>query len=66
MGMVTSAALATLMAADVNLLVEIPEDWSMEDAATAPVVYATVMYSFFVVCTIVHKKIVCLLAISVL
>lgn len=47
--MVTSAALATLLEADVNLMVEIPDGWSMEDAATVPVVYATVLYAFFVV-----------------
>lgn len=49
MGMVTSAALSSLLTADSNLLVEIPDDWSMEDAATVPVVYSTVCYAFFVV-----------------
>lgn len=49
--MITSAALATLVIADKNLLVEIPDEWSMEDGATLPVVYCTVMYAFFIVGT---------------
>lgn len=48
-GMVTSGALATTLVADVNLMVEIPDEWTMEEAATVPVVYATVLYAFFVV-----------------
>lgn len=50
-GMVTSAALATILEADTNLMVEIPDEWSMEEAATTPVVYSTVFYSLFVVST---------------
>lgn len=48
-GMVTSGALSTTLAADVNLLVEVPEKWSMEEAATVPVVYSTTLYAFFIV-----------------
>lgn len=49
MAMVTSGALSTFMKADSYLLWEVPEDWSLEDAATVPVVYGTVIYGLLVV-----------------
>ncbi|XP_045466442.1 fatty acid synthase-like [Harmonia axyridis] len=45
MGMVTHGAMSTLIAADNYLLWNIPESWSMEQAATVPVVYGTVIYA---------------------
>ena len=41
MGMVAYGALGTVVHADKYLLWEVPEDWSLEDAATVPIVYAT-------------------------
>lgn len=55
-GMATSAALSTLIAADKSLLVEIPKHWSMEEAVTVPVVYSTVLYAFLVVRSTNKKK----------
>lgn len=49
MGMVTYGALATILAADSYLLWNIPECWSMEQAATVPVVYGTVLYALVLV-----------------
>ncbi|KAL3270432.1 hypothetical protein HHI36_020987 [Cryptolaemus montrouzieri] len=45
MGMVVHGALTTLLAADNYLLWEIPDCWTMEQAATIPVVYGTVLYA---------------------
>ncbi|KAL3270572.1 hypothetical protein HHI36_021109 [Cryptolaemus montrouzieri] len=45
MGMVNHGALTTMLAADKYLLIDIPDEWSMEDAATVPVVYATVIHA---------------------
>lgn len=42
MGMVTSRALSTLLVEDKLLSWKIPDHWSLEDAATVPVVYGTV------------------------
>lgn len=42
MGMVTSQALSNLLICDPYLSWKIPDEWSMEDAATVPVVYGTV------------------------
>ncbi|EDW29179.1 GL18552 [Drosophila persimilis] len=48
MAMVTAKSLATNCLANRNLLWEIPHNWSMEQAATVPVVYATVYYALVV------------------
>jgi len=42
MGMVPARSLATTVLADPGFLWEVPANWSLEDAATVPVVYATV------------------------
>jgi fatty acid synthase len=42
MGIVTHGALASVVVADKTLLWGVPDDWTLEDAATVPVVYATV------------------------
>lgn len=42
MGIVEARGLATSVLADPTFLWEIPEKWTLEQAATVPVVYATV------------------------
>lgn len=42
MGMVSSRALSTLISQDTSLWWKIPDHWSLEEAATVPVVYGTV------------------------
>lgn len=42
MGMVSSRGLATLLQNDKYILWKVPDEWSLEDAATVPVVYGTV------------------------
>lgn len=42
MGMITSRALANLLEYDPCLSWKVPDHWSMEEAATVPVVYGTV------------------------
>lgn len=42
MGMVPSRALSNLVAVDRNLCWKVPDHWSLEEAATVPVVYGTV------------------------
>lgn len=49
MGIVPTGALSSLVLADPHLLIPVPDHWSLEEAATVPVVYATVIYSFFMV-----------------
>lgn len=45
-------ALATLISADNHLLWDVPDHWTLEDAATIPVVYGTVIYGLVTVsCT---------------
>lgn len=48
--MVTNGACATLLEADPYLLWEVPDNWSMEEAATVPVVYGTCLYALLKVC----------------
>lgn len=50
MGLAASGAIATQLATDRNLLLEIPPGWSLEDAATVPLVYATALYAMITVC----------------
>jgi fatty acid synthase len=42
MGMVTLGALASVVMADKYMLWDVPDHWTLEDAATVPVVYGTV------------------------
>lgn len=51
MGIMPSGALSSLVLADPFLLLPVPEHWTLEDAATVPVVYGTVIYAFFMVGT---------------
>ncbi|KAH8377960.1 hypothetical protein KR093_008108 [Drosophila rubida] len=48
MAMVPAKSLATYCLANKNLLWNIPDNWSMEEAATVPCVYATVYYALVV------------------
>nr|CAH7769744.1 unnamed protein product [Callosobruchus chinensis] len=45
MGMATAGALATMLLNTVDLNIRIPDHMSLEDAATIPVVYGTVVYA---------------------
>ncbi|XP_055593804.1 fatty acid synthase-like [Uranotaenia lowii] len=47
MGVADSGALATKVKYHPYLVWDVPEDWSLEDAATVPVVYMTVYMAFF-------------------
>ena len=42
MGMVSHGALASVVVADKAMLWDVPDHWTLEDAATVPVVYGTV------------------------
>jgi fatty acid synthase len=42
MGSVSQGALATVLVADKRLLWRVPDHWTLEDAATVPLVYETV------------------------
>jgi fatty acid synthase len=42
MGMTSHEALASMLQADSAMLWDVPDHWTLEDAATVPVVYATV------------------------
>ncbi|KAI4493375.1 hypothetical protein M0802_009435 [Mischocyttarus mexicanus] len=48
MGMVASRGLATTVLADPGFMWEVPDKWTLEQAATIPVVYATSYYALFV------------------
>ncbi|XP_047360366.1 fatty acid synthase-like [Vespa velutina] len=48
MGMVASRGLATTVLADPGFMWEVPDKWTLEEAATIPVVYATSYYALFV------------------
>lgn len=48
MGLVPSNGLATSVLAESHLLFEIPDSWTLEDAATVPVVYCTAYYALVV------------------
>ncbi|XP_044262250.1 fatty acid synthase-like [Tribolium madens] len=45
MGMTNNGALATLIDPDPNMTWMVPPHWSLEEAATVPVVYCTVIYA---------------------
>ncbi|VVC31174.1 Hypothetical protein CINCED_3A017392, partial [Cinara cedri] len=48
MGLVGSKALSNLIECDPYFLWKVPDPWSLEDAATVPVVYGTALYSFVI------------------
>lgn len=48
MGMVAAKGLATTVLADAGFLWEVPAAWSLEQAATVPVAYATAYYALAV------------------
>ncbi|XP_050301861.1 fatty acid synthase [Anthonomus grandis grandis] len=48
MGMVAARSLATTVLADPGFLWEVPDKWSLEEAATIPVVYGTSYYALVV------------------
>jgi len=48
MGMVEARGLATTIVADLGFLWEVPDKWTLEQAATIPVAYATSYYALFV------------------
>ncbi|GLV33211.1 Fatty acid synthase 3 [Carabus blaptoides fortunei] len=45
-GVMNTKALATMVSADPQLIWEVPNQWSFEDAVTVPIVYGTVLYAF--------------------
>lgn len=49
MGMLAQGALATLVKADPTMLWNVPDSWSLQEAASVPVVYATCLYALLVV-----------------
>lgn len=50
----STPSLSNLVKADRHLLLEIPTEWSFEEAATVMVVYSTVLYAFKVVSLILY------------
>ena len=48
MGLVASCGLATKVLADPAFMWEVPKNWTLEDAATVPAVYATAYYALIV------------------
>ncbi|XP_063979711.1 fatty acid synthase [Diachasmimorpha longicaudata] len=48
MGMVAARGLATTVLADPGFMWEVPDNWSLEEAATVPVCYSTSYYALFV------------------
>lgn len=48
MGIVSSKGMATTVVADRNFLWEVPDKWTLEQAATLPIVYATCYYALYV------------------
>ncbi|XP_050299271.1 fatty acid synthase-like isoform X2 [Anthonomus grandis grandis] len=49
MGMLSQGTLATMVKSDENLLWDVPNKWTLKDAATVPVVYSTCLYALVVV-----------------
>nr|XP_054923973.1 fatty acid synthase-like [Dermacentor andersoni] len=48
MGLVEGKSIATALAADPTMMWEIPESWTMEEAATVPMAYSTAYYALVV------------------
>ncbi|GFW74416.1 fatty acid synthase [Trichonephila clavipes] len=45
MGFIPSGGLATTVAVDTSLMWDVPDDWTLEEACTVPVAYATAYYA---------------------
>ncbi|KAK8766017.1 hypothetical protein V5799_007198 [Amblyomma americanum] len=45
MGLVPGGAMATTVAVDPDLLWDVPDDWSLEEASTVPLAYSTAYYA---------------------
>ncbi|GFR04592.1 fatty acid synthase [Trichonephila clavata] len=45
MGFIPCRGLATTVAVDTNLIWDVPDDWTLEEASTVPVAYATAYYA---------------------
>lgn len=56
MGLVPNSALASLVVAEKRCLVEVPDKWTMEDAATVPFAYITALYALCVVRIGLHRN----------
>lgn len=54
MGITTSRAFSNFVLESEALLLDVPENWSLDEAATVPLVYITVYYAFFV-CTRIER-----------
>lgn len=61
MGMLGQGTLATLVKADPTMLWNVPDSWSLQDAASVPVVYATCLYAMVMVSHFWNKSIYSLL-----
>ncbi|XP_050030055.2 fatty acid synthase-like [Dermacentor andersoni] len=48
MGMVSGKSIATVLVADPIMLWEVPESWTLEEAATVPIAYSTAYYALVV------------------
>lgn len=57
MGMVAARSLATTVLADPNFLWEVPEKWSLQEAASIPVVYGTVR-RFYVSAIVIYHNLI--------
>jgi fatty acid synthase len=49
MGIVDNRGIATHVRGDSQFLWTVPESWSLEDAATIPILYSTVIYALLMV-----------------
>ena len=54
MGLVGSRGIATTVLVDPYLLWEVPEKWSLEQAATVPFIYTTVRNDLFILKTLLR------------
>lgn len=45
MGVLPGGTLSTQVKPDEDLMLPVPEEWSLEEAATVPLVYLTVLYA---------------------
>lgn len=61
MGLCKSGSLATSIVADKYLTAPIPNEWSLEDAATVPAAYTSILYAFDV--SIFKNKMFCIIEI---
>ncbi|XP_075218277.1 fatty acid synthase 3 [Lycorma delicatula] len=48
MGLLTSKAISSVVLGDKLLMWDIPDDWTLEDAATVPIVYGTALWALIV------------------